>query len=156
MNKKYENFMLESNRIEGEYRINPCDISALKIMISDKTDLYKTSVLSIHGLIGEYLKVDWTGKYRTCNVQVGGHIAPPFSEVSGLMKEYFKYLPIMDSWTAHNEFETIHPFQDLNGRMGRLIWLKKAIGEGYDFSIPFLQKYYYQTLSHQNNRQCFN
>jgi len=33
----------------------------------------------------------------------------------------------MNSWEAHNKFEAIHPFQDLNGKVGRLIWLSKAI-----------------------------
>lgn len=150
MKEKYEKFMLDSNRIEGEDRINPCDISALAIITDAKTDLNETSLLSIHSLIGEYLKVDWTGKYRTCNVRVGNYTAPYHEQIPELMETYFEKLPTMDSWTAHNKFEQIHPFQDLNGRMGRLIWLKKAISEGYDLSIPFLQKYYYQTLSHQN------
>lgn len=147
MEKEYKKFMLESNRIEGENRINPGDLTALEIMTI--SDISEVSVLLAHNNLGDYLKKDWVGKYRTCEVTVGNY-HPPFSyQIQDAMDKYFRNLPYLNSWMAHNEFEKIHPFQDLNGRIGRLIWLKKAIDEGYDFSIPFLQKYYYQTLDHQ-------
>lgn len=148
MNKEnYEKFMLESNKIEGEDRINPNDILAVETIL--KSELNKGTVLSVHELLGEYLNKDWVGKWRTCEVRVGSYFPPIAKNVPALMKKYFKELPMMDAWTAHTEFEKIHPFQDLNGRTGRLIWLKKAIDEGYDFFIPFLQTYYYQTLSRE-------
>jgi len=150
MNKKYKKFMRESNAIEGEIRINPGDMIAVEIML--KGEITEASILSAHRVLGEYLNVDWNGKWRECEVRVGSYYPPMAFEVPGLMKKYFKSLPDMDSWEAHNEFANIHGFQDLNGRMSRLIWLNKAIDEGYDFSIPFLHKYYYQTLQHQNNR----
>ena len=143
--KQYRKFMLESNTIEGENRINPNDIDAINTMLIQ--DITETSVLLVHSLLGEYLNKDWVGKYRTCEVRVGKHTPPLSLEVPDLMKVYFRALPFMNSWEAHNEFEKIHPFRDLNGRMGRLIWLNKALQEGYDYSIPFLQKYYYQTLN---------
>lgn len=146
MKEEYKNFMLESNKIEGEDRINPGDELAVDVML---VRLNKNSIFLAHSLLGEYLKEDWVGKYRDCEVRVGSYFPPVAENVPALMKKYFKELPMMDAWIAHNEFEKIHPFQDLNGRVGRLIWLKKAIDEGYDFSIPFLQAYYYQTLNHQ-------
>ena len=148
MNANHKKFMLESNKIEGENRINPGDLEALEMMIMQ--DISEATVLLVHSLLGQYLGKDWVGKYRTCEVTVGSY-RPPFSyQVQDAMNTYFKESPYMNSWQAHNKFEKIHPFRDLNGRVGRLIWLNKAIKEGYDFSISFLQKYYYQTLKNQN------
>ena len=149
MKKEYRKFMLDSNRIEGEDRINPGDDLAIRTMLlSDR--IIKDNVLLVHSILGKYLDKDWVGEWRTCNVRVGNYFPPQHINVPYLMDEYFEKLPMMNAWTAHNEFEKIHPFQDLNGRVGRLIWLNKALIEGYDYSISFLQLYYYQTLSHQN------
>lgn len=63
------------------------------------------------------------------------------------MRAFWRTLPKLDAWEAHNRFQKIHPFEDLNGRTGRLIWLHKAIDEGYTGRIGFLHAYYYATLS---------
>lgn len=148
MNANHKKFMLESNQIEGEDRINPDDLDALSLILN--SEICESLVSQVHRILGEYLNVDWTGRYRACRVRVGQYIPPEPYMVPGLMTNYFKILPSLNSWEAHNEFEKIHPFQDLNGRVGRLIWLNRALQEGYDFSIPFLQMYYYQTLKNQN------
>jgi len=145
---KYKQFMLESNCIEGEDRINPGDINAIEIILAG--DLCKIQdILIIHRILGKYLNENWVGRFRRCNVVVGNYKPPQFNLVPYLMRKYFMDFNKMDSWEAHNKFEAIHPFQDLNGRVGRLIWLKKAIDEGYKFQMPFLQMYYYQTLNRQ-------
>lgn len=149
MKKLYEKFMLDSNKIEGEDRLNPNDILAVETML--KGGLNKGTILSVHKLLGEYLNEDWTGKWRTCEVRVGSYFPPVAKNVPALMNKYFEEAGEMDSFTAHNQFVNIHPFVDINGRVSRLIWLKKAIEENYNFSITFLHKYYYQALARQNN-----
>lgn len=139
-------FMLDSNRIEGEDRLNPGDLEAIKFvvehMMEDEEDIW-----ILHNKLGRHLNADWVGKYRTCNVRVGRYIAPDHSVVPKLMAEYGRNYYKMKSWEAHNEFQKIHPFQDLNGRVGRLIWLSRELDCGdYQFGISFLYKYYYQTL----------
>lgn len=146
--KKLEEFMLESNRIEGEDRLNPDDMDAIKFAILNGLNTIDR-ILYVHSMLGHYLKVDWVGKFRKCNVGVGGYFAPEHWKVEALMENYVKDLSSMDSWEAHNRFEIIHPFRDLNGRTGRLIWLSKAVDEGYRFQRKFLHEYYYQTLSKQ-------
>lgn len=67
-----------------------------------------------------------TGMFRTVNVAVGSHIAPPHTQISSLMHQLFKWTketdlhPLIVSCIFHYEFEFIHPFEDGNGRVGRL------------------------------------
>lgn len=144
--KNLKRFMLDSNRIEGENRINPGDIEAAKFAIAAPI-IGLSELLRIHSLLGAYLNKPWVGQLRTINVHVGRFCPVDAGQLQLAMEEFIHDLPLMTSWTAHNKFEKIHPFQDLNGRTGRLIWLNKAIwNEGYSFKIPFLQAYYYQTL----------
>ncbi|MEE0998529.1 MAG: Fic family protein, partial [Treponemataceae bacterium] len=54
------------------------------------------------------------------------HLAPPTDRVPALMADLFSWLkttdvhPLIKSCVFHYEFEFIHPFQDGNGRIGRL------------------------------------
>ncbi len=71
------------------------------------------------------------GNYRHNNVGVGGkdgvtHVAPPPNMVPQLIGDLFDWLKHTDdhllvaSCVFHYEFEFIHPFNDGNGRVGRL------------------------------------
>jgi Fic family protein len=145
-----ERFMVESNAIEGESGLNPGDIDSVITFLAGP--IKEATVLKLHAGLGEHLGVDWTGKYRDCNVRVGECVFPPHEDVPALMKSFFRALSRLGSWEAHNRFVDIHPFRDLNGRVGRAIWLHKALGEGFLGQRAFLHEYYYQTLRHQPDR----
>jgi len=145
MKRDWNKFMLESNTIEGEPRVNPKDEWAVGYVINAGLTEVK-DFLYVHENLTQHLKVPWGGVFRECDVRIGSTIPPDPRQIPRLMEDFCKSLPKLKSFEAHNAFEMIHPFQDFNGRMGRLLWLSKALSEGYNFEIPFLQKYYYQTL----------
>jgi Fic family protein len=147
MIQELEQFMLESNRIENEPGLNPCDLEVAQNIYNNGFQELK-DILVAHQNLTKHLNIDWSGKWRICNVRAGNYLAPDWSQVPELMAQYWKQFPNMDSWTAHNEYQKIHSFQDFNGRIGRLIWLSKAIKEDYDFQRSFLHHYYYQSLRH--------
>jgi Fic family protein len=75
------------------------------------------------------------GEFRTTQNWIGGRdpssavfVPPPAQEASRAMGELEKYIhspdtahPLVRSALVHAQFETIHPFQDGNGRLGRLL-----------------------------------
>ena len=91
---------------------------------------WEADLLDAHGILMSGL-VDFPGHYRTGGVGVLGqegviHVAPPASRVPGLMRDLLNWLatnqrhPLVASSIFHYEFEFIHPFEDGNGRIGRL------------------------------------
>ena len=104
-------------------------IEAYELLLSldscSEGDLLKAHRLMMQGL------VDVAGKYRRGNVGIFGggkvvHVAPPADRVPSLMSDLFSWLaeskdhPLIKACVFHYEFEFIHPFQDGNGRLGRL------------------------------------
>ncbi|QSH91996.1 Fic family protein [Treponema medium] len=95
-------------------------------------------LLQAHRLMMNEL-VNRSGKYRRDGVGIFDgrsvvHIAPPADRVPFLMDDLFQWLkdtdahPLIKSSVFHYEFEFIHPFEDGNGRMGRL-WHSRILAE---------------------------
>ena len=66
------------------------------------------------------------GQYRDIGVRVGNWLPPHHSEVPRHMDTFLNWMraepdPLMRAVWGHRYFETIHPFADGNGRVGRLL-----------------------------------
>jgi len=90
----------------------------------------KDDLLSAHSILMSAL-LDLPGTFRTGGVGVMAgqtvvHLAPPADRVPHLMNDLLQWLketnqhPLIAGSVFHYEFEFIHPFEDGNGRMGRL------------------------------------
>ena len=105
--------------------------------------------------------LDWfaVGDYKKRPNMVGGHETAKPKDVPLRMKKLLdeynakQNVTVNDIIAFHAEFEKIHPFQDGNGRVGRLVALKECLRFGI---VPFLiedakKAYYYRGLSEWDN-----
>lgn len=99
---------------------------------------------------------DWfaVGDYKRLPNEVGGEETCPPEQVAERMEEMLANYQnskrqFEDILNLHVHFERIHPFQDGNGRVGRLIMFKECLCSGI---VPFiitdeLKMFYYRGLS---------
>lgn len=100
---------------------------------------------------------DWfaVGDYKRLPNEVGGRETASPEQVAGFMaaliEEYNSKgeIGLDDILDFHQRFEAIHPFQDGNGRVGRLVMFKECLRAGV---VPFvitdeLKYFYYRGLS---------
>jgi Fic family protein len=96
-------------------------------------------ICKLHEVSFAWIFPKWAGKYRTIQVTFSDKEAPPYFQVSELIKnlcedlaERLKHLPTTENeqyilevvkllaWFQHR-FVFIHPFQDYNGRTARML-----------------------------------
>ncbi len=132
--------IIDGKRILG----NPNEIrevqnayEAYELMLS-LNPLSVDDLLRAHGLMMKGL-VPENGRFRSGSVGIFDgrnnlvHVAPPASSVPYLISSLFSWYqrsglhPLIKSAVFHYEFEYIHPFQDGNGRTGRM-WHSMLLG----------------------------
>ena len=125
--EKILEFIEHSNYIEGVSSPDAFDSSmeAFTEMLG-KDVLSLQLVLETHEIMMRKLNPRIAGRLRSINVRVGHRSCPDYSLVSGLLREWFEAQTVtpvtLDNVIlSHIEFEKIHPFEDGNGRIGRMI-----------------------------------
>ena len=100
------------------------------------------------------------GDYKRLPNEVGGvetvHPSGVAAAIRQLLIEYNSkepHITFSDILDFHQKFESIHPFQDGNGRVGRLIMFKECLHHAI---VPFiitdeLKMFYYRGLSEWNH-----
>ena len=119
----------------------------------------------MHGLLHS------AGAYRDCRVRIGSsrHIPPDPAVLPSMMQSHIdsirnalygadKIHPILSAAALHADFESIHPFEDGNGRIGRLLMNMVLLWHGYppcvidfgdrDIYYRALEKYNTYSYSH--------
>ena len=124
-----------------------------------KRPLTETMIKQLHHLLKSGTadsRKSWfaVGEYKRLANEVGGRETTAPEGVPQKMKEMIsdyrklKTVTMDDLLELHYRFESIHPFQDGNGRVGRLILFKECLRNGI---VPFIieddmKMYYYRGL----------
>lgn len=96
-------------------------------------------ILHLHGMLLANIQDDWAGRFRRGKewVRVGNHVGASPDFVSDLMSDLVQRYHHDDTYFLdkiawfHAEFETIHPFPDGNGRIGRVLVNQQLMALGH-------------------------
>ena len=161
-------YIFETNTIDAsDGSLNVDDIletvnhfRCIDLMINQaKRPLTETMIRQLHLLLKSGTadsRKSWfaVGDYKKLANEVGGRETTAPKDVPKKMKELISDYRKLEEVTFddlldfHYQFESIHPFQDGNGRVGRLILFKECLRNGI---VPFIieddmKLYYYRGL----------
>lgn len=117
---------------------------------------------------GEFRKMqNWISGTRPDNAK---YVPPPVDDMQRALNDLERFihaddsfLPLVKAGLLHAQFETIHPFNDGNGRTGRMIitmflWYKKLLEMPILYLSAYFkkhQKLYYEKLDGYHNGEVF-
>ncbi len=154
-------FLIESNAIEGEHSNDALqDAVVAWEYLRMLSKLVPNDVRIAHKLMMIRLRPDIAGKWRNCDVFIGGlrkdNLGPLVFEnkvreitdqvdhhVSKRAKKAYKEQRCID---LHVKFEELHPFEDGNGRVGRMVynWHRLSLGLDLDVILAAERGAYYR------------
>lgn len=170
--QRIEKFLIESNKIERIYdEDEPFNWAMIawsyaETVLHDRTALTVANVLQIHEYLMRPFKVDHAGQVRRCAVMIGGFVKPYYPVI--VIEDQIRFWS--DKWyhrtdmtdlelqESHVHFEDIHPFEDGNGRTGRILWNIMRLRNGHEIQIIHEgeeQQKYYKWFQTQNTKGRF-
>lgn len=123
-----------------------------------RTELTHSLIRTLHQLIVQDTEKSIAGKYRTTDVAILGstHSPTPGYRVRTEMDQFILWVkrnerkmhPVLFAAEAHHRLVHSHPFEDGNGRTGRLLMNLLLMRSGYPMTIILKpdRKKYYQAL----------
>lgn len=109
-------------------------------LIDRQEPITQATILTLHQLVMEQI-LETKGQFRKTPVYIRGSnmTPPPAREVERLMREWLtwiegeglRYETITRAAIAHHGFEAVHPFEDGNGRVGRLLLNVMLMRDGF-------------------------
>ena len=111
------------------------DLPICNRLIRDTHQVLMQGVRGQHKLPGEYRRSqNWIG----ATLRDATYVPPHYDQIDNLMQDFEEFMhsqeiytpPLIRMGMLHYQFETIHPFLDGNGRMGRLLMTLYLVDKG--------------------------
>ena len=121
----------------------------VQLLVDERINLSEAMIKELHSKLYIGASDDFKGQYRTDFVTIPhARNFPPFRHIAYFMNKMFEeYKQLLDMDVIervalmHIKFENIHPFNDGNGQVGRLLINYALLKAGYPFiSIPVSKK----------------
>lgn len=133
-----QNSSKQSKQTQLVLNYNKAVEAALDLVQKQNFPIVSRVILSAHKILmsgGDCQKAN-PGQYRKQQVKVGKLTPPPANKIEELIADLEKFInndnslpALIKAGLAHVQFETIHPFLDGNGRIGRLLIVLMLIQE---------------------------
>jgi Fic family protein len=143
------------NHKEKQEVINYFDVMKFIIKKSNIKNFTEKDILKLHQIIGKKDTLDREpiGKYRNYQVYIDNYKPPKPTKIPILIKDLLSWhtnksdelSPVISSAILHYQLETIHPFGDGNGRVGRALATWELYRKGFDTKHVFsIDEIYYK------------
>jgi Fic family protein len=125
---------------------------AMEAAVALAQDLDEAALLKMHDVLLRSSHPNWAGKWRQEQVWIGGSdfgphgaafVPPNHARIPDAMTDLVSFMmrddliSLVQIAIAHAQFETIHPFPDGNGRVGRALIHAMLRGHGITQSVTF-------------------
>jgi len=147
----------------GIYKITSGELPISSRLIKEIHSILLRGVRGENKYPGEYrISQNWIGGSMPSNAK---HVPPPHFMLNELMSDLEKFMHnddlkiphLLKIAILHYQFETIHPFSDGNGRVGRLIMFKECLRNNI---TPFIideehKLFYYRGLKNYKEDKAY-